>query len=261
MPRLARIHIHPFKSLDPQSVVEAVLLPCGALEHDRRFGLLDPQGDCVNGKRTPAAHRLRTHFDPATRRLNLRIEGNTDESSFDVDAERAALVDWLSRYFDTPLEIYENPDGGFPDDFRFPGPTVISTATLATVASWFAGMTLDDARGRFRANLEVDDVEPFWEDRLLAEGLGQVRFQIGKAELLGANPCERCVVPSRDAHTGEVLREFAKTFAQRRKETLPAWAPADRFDHYYRLSVNTAAGAGDSRTIRVGDEVRIIGVE
>ncbi len=237
------------------------LLPNGALENDRRFGLLDKQGDCVNGKRTPAAHRLRTQFDPATRRMTLRIDGTTDEHSFDVDAERAALADWLSGYFETPLDIYENPDGGFPDDVRFPGPTVISTATLATVASWYPGMKLEDARGRFRANLEIDDVEPFWEDRLLAEGLGAVRFRIGEAELLGANPCERCVVPSRDVRTGEVLHEFAKRLAQQRKATLPDWAPVDRFDHFYRLAVNTLPGAGDGRTIRVGDEVQIIGVE
>jgi uncharacterized protein YcbX len=258
MPTLARIRIHPFKSLDPQPL-DAAMLAVGALEHDRRFALVDLQGEFINGKRTPSIHRLRSHFDPASGRLALRIEGTDDEHVFDVFDERSRLEDWLTRYFDTPVTVLENVDGGFPDDTLAPGPTVISTATLAEVATWY-GLAIDEARLRFRANLEIDGVEAFWEDRLVAEGLGIVRFAIGEVELLGTNPCARCVVPSRHPRSGEPISAFAKSFARRRQESLPAWAPSDRFDHYYRLAVNTRRADARPATLRVGDKVRILGV-
>ncbi len=247
MPTVAQIRIHPFKSLDPQGVSQAVLLPSGALEHDRRFALVDERGDYINAKRTPAIQLLRSHFDPASGRLMLRVEGSSDSQEFDVVSQRDALCEWLGHYFDTTVTLLENTDGGFPDDVDSPGPTLISTATLAVVAGWFGGWSLDEARDRFRANLEIDGVEPFWEDRLLAAGIGAVRFRIGETELLGTNPCARCIVPSRHPRSAEPLHGFAKTFAQHRREELPEWAPTDRFDHFYRLSVNTRPAAGAPR--------------
>lgn len=261
MPNLARILIYPFKSLDPQRLDEATLLPGGALAHDRRFALVDSAGDTINAKRTPAIHLLRSHFDPAGGKLTLRVEGTAEEHTFDLDGRRDELADWLSDFFATRVTIVENADGGFPDDFESPGPTVISTATLLEVATWFAGLSTDGVRERFRANLEIDGVEPFWEDRLVAEGLGVVRFKIGEAELLGTNPCQRCAVPTRDPHSGQPIQQFAKAFARHRQASLAAWAPADRFDHFYRLAVNTRRATARRCTLRVGDEVTILGVE
>ncbi len=56
MAHLARINIYPVKSLDPQTVEQTIVLPGGALAHDRRFAIRDRQGEFVNAKRTPAAH-------------------------------------------------------------------------------------------------------------------------------------------------------------------------------------------------------------
>ncbi len=261
MATLARINIHPVKSFDAQSVSEAVLLPNGALQHDRRYALRDADGQFVNGKRAPAVHRLRSTFDPATKLLTLRIADAALSRVFHIDDQRALLARWLSDYFEIPLEVVEDATGGFPDDTDFPGPTVISTATLAEVARWFEGVTIDSARGRFRANLEIDGVESFWEDRLVSEEGRAVRFRIGSAELLGTNPCQRCPVPSRDPLTGETIAAFARRFAERRAESLPSWAPRSRYDHFYRLAVNTRAVSAQPRTLRVGDEVTILGVE
>lgn len=260
MPTLTRIQIHPFKSFDPQSVDEAMLLASGALEHDRRFALRDLHGEFITAKRTPAVHRLRSHFDPASNRLSLRVEGANETQTFDVAGERRALELWLGNYFETPLEVVEDREAGFPDDTESPGPTVISTATLCEVASWFPGLTTDEVRDRFRANLEIDGVEPFWEDRLVAEGTRTVRFQIGDATLLGTNPCQRCPVPTRNPYSGEALREFAKIFARRREQALAAWAPASRFDHFYRLATNTRPYDSEPRVLRVGDPVRVLSV-
>jgi hypothetical protein len=260
MARLARIHVHPVKSLDPQLLREVVVLGSGALANDRRFALVDRQGQVVNAKRTREAHRLRSNFDPLLRRLSLHVEGTREGSMFDVDADRPRLAQWLSDYFGIALEIVEDPAAGFPDDTESPGPTVVSTATIQEVASWFEGLDADEVRRRFRANLEIDGVEPFWEDRLVSDEGHVVRFQVGAAELLGTNPCQRCPVPTRDSHTGEPTRDFARIFARRREELLPDWAPASRFDHFYRLATNTRSANGREYTIRVGDEVQILGV-
>jgi MOSC domain-containing protein len=260
VPTLARINIHPVKSFDPQPVDEAVLLASGALENDRRFAICDHQGEFINAKRTPAVHRLRSAFDPATSRLGLRIEGTSKTHVFDVASQRRELELWLGDYFDIPLKLVENRDAGFPDDTESPGPTVISTATLAEVAGWFPGLTTDEVRDRFRANLEIDGVEAFWEDRLVAEGTRMVRFQIGDVALLGSNPCQRCPVPTRNPYTGEAIREFAKIFSSHREQSLREWAPASRFDHFYRLATNTRPYDSEPRTLRVGDLVRVLGV-
>jgi uncharacterized protein YcbX len=260
MAELVRINLHPVKSFDAQSVDRAELLACGALANDRRYALRDREGEFINGKRTPAMHLLRSTFDLALGRLALRIEGTTEIHAFDVDAERPRLNAWLSDYFSIPLEIIENTEGGFPDDTDSPGPTLLSTATLEEVAKWFDGLRLDDVRARFRANLEIDGVEPFWEDRLVAAAPQVVCFQIGAVEFLGTNPCQRCVVPTRGPHSGKPIEHFTKIFTQRRETALPDWAPSSRFDHFYRLAVNTRLAESKQGTLRVGDQVRILGV-
>ena len=60
-----------------------------------------------------------------------------------------------------------------------PGPTVICTATLVEVTSWYPGLALEQVRLRFRANLEFGGVPAFWEDQLMTAKPGRVRFQIG----------------------------------------------------------------------------------
>lgn len=260
MPRLARIAIYPFKSLDPLFLDSARILASGAIENDRRFALRDESHTYVNGKRNALVHRLRTNFDPQSRLLKLTVDGTNESGSFDVENDREILEEWLSTYFDVPITIVEDTVGGFPDDLEAPGPTFISTATLETVASWYEGLSLDEARLRFRANLEIDGVEPFWEDRLYAAPGQVVRFSLGSALFEGTNPCARCVVPSRSPITGTGDTLFQKTFATKRKDQLPSWAEPSRFDHFYRLAVNTRPVTSSlPTTIHVGDELKIEG--
>ncbi len=258
MPTLSRINVYPVKSFDGQSVESAVVLPNGALAQDRRFVLTDRSGQFINGKRCAAVHRVRLSFDPESCRLTVRFPGSDTADMFDLSTDRDAAAERFSAYLDQPVTIIENTDGGFPDDVESPGPTVISTATLAEVASWYPGLTADETRDRFRPNLEIEADEPFWEDRLVADGSRAVRFRIGEAEWEGSNPCARCPVPPRNPYTGEPIPRFAKTFAERRQATLPAWAATSRFDHFYRLTTNTRPVRSRPCTIRVGDEVEIL---
>lgn len=263
MPRLARITVYPIKSFDGADVASATFTAGGGLAHDRRFVFRDPTGTFINGKRFPALHALRSAFSADLSEVRLST-GGADGTTFRLAGGNADLERRLSDYLGLAVRFDENADGGFPDDPDSPGPTVVSTATLRSVVDWFPSLSLDEVRRRFRANLEIDDCPPFWEDRLFAENASPqtrtvVPFRIGGVVLHGVNPCARCPVPTRDSQTGEVFPRFAQEFGRRRQESLPPWAPATAFDHYYRLSVNTRPSPTTAGgRIAVGDAVELV---
>jgi uncharacterized protein len=256
-PRLANIRLHPIKSLDPISVNEARISPSGGLELDRAWALYTLDSRWVNGKRTAAMHLIRAAFAPDVSSVRLSVPGDrrsipAREFAFPQDAESAA--EWFSVYFEQQIIVRYSRDG-FPDDSIANGPTIVSAATLQAVCEWFPALDLDEARRRFRTTLEVDGVPAFWEDQLFGENENYaVRFRIGEVNFEGSNPCARCPVPPRDSRTGEELIGFTKRFSEMRREQLPAWAPAARFDHFYRLATNTRVASSESgKTLRVGD--------
>lgn len=258
---LSRINFYPVKSLDGQTVEQARLLSTGAIEHDRQFAMFDNDGVVVDGKRAAAVHRLHSDFDPLRRTLVLRRRPDGEAVRFQIDHERSQLEQWLSDHFGLPIHVRENDAGGFPDDTVASGPTVISQATMETVAGWFPGVTVEEVRARFRPTLEIAGVAAFYEEQLYAGEREVVEFAIGGAVFAGMHSCPRCVVPTRWSLTGEVGPDpaFAKTFSQRREETLPSWADRGLFDHYFRLAVNTCLTSGAGTMLSVGDEVRILG--
>ena len=66
--------------------------------------------------------------------------------------------------------------------------TVLSTASLETVAAWFNNMDPEEVRKRFRATIEIGDVPAFWEDNLFYQKGTAVEFKMGAATLLGISP-------------------------------------------------------------------------
>jgi uncharacterized protein YcbX len=66
MPTLTGITIYPVKSLDGLSLSESLVLPCGALANDRRWRLVDAEGQVVNAKRTARFHVIRAAFSLAS---------------------------------------------------------------------------------------------------------------------------------------------------------------------------------------------------
>jgi uncharacterized protein YcbX len=258
MTYLTAIYIFPIKSLDGVNLDECQVLPGGALAADRGIALVDRDGNFINGKRQAAVHRLRAGFDLGQRTVRLSSD-TLPPALFHLDDQEAVMCSWLSDFFGVAVRLRRDPVRGFPDDPNAPGPTVTSTATLQTVANWFPGQTAGEMRLRFRMNLELGGDDPFWEDRLFGEPGVVTRFRIGDVEFWGTNPCERCVVPTRSPTTGEVVPGFARLFADRRQQSLPSWSAASRFDHYYRLGVNTRLAELHGGRLRVGDEVRVIG--
>lgn len=257
MPRLSRITVYPIKSLDGYTAEATELMEAGPIVGDRRWAIVDPMRQFVNGKRTAAVHLIRAAFEEGGTVVTLsreRLEGER----FVLPDEAGRAGEWLSEAIGRKCLLIENEAIGFPDDADAAGPTLVSTTSLERVAAWFE-LELDEVRRRFRANLEIDAAEPFWEDRLVATEAGVVSFAIGEVRLRGRTACQRCVVPTRDSATGEMISGFAKSFAKHREAELPAWAPAEAFDHFYRLTLNTSLDpANEATTIRVGDELRVM---
>ena len=255
--RVGRISIFPIKSLDGVLVESARLTVGGILENDRVFAIYDSEGKVVNGKRTARIHELRSAFDPGIREVRLWPNGQTTQQ-FQLDAP-ARLEKWLSDFLGFPVLLRHESEKGFPDDREAFGPTIVSEASLRAIQSWFPEMTLESARRRFRANLELLGEKPFCEDELFG-ALGELKpFQIGDIKFFGHNPCQRCVVPTRDPDSAQPIAGFQKKFMEMRKESLPAWANAQRFNHFYRFAINTSVPPTEAgKWMRVGDEVTIL---
>ncbi|WP_117595230.1 MOSC domain-containing protein [Haloprofundus halophilus] len=263
MATLRRIFVYPIKSLDPQTVDAATVVENGGLDGDREFALFDADGRYVNGKRNRDVHRLRSAVD--RRDGTVRLEPRDgDARTFSLGSDD--LTDWLSSYFGEPVTLERERAGGFPDDTDASGPTVISTATVRELSSWYPDVDPESMRRRLRPNLEVDGVPAFWEDRLFSSRDEVVEFAVGDGDdsvaFEGVNPCQRCVVPSRDPDTGSEYDGFRERFVEKRRETMPDWSGGDWFDHHFRVMVNTRVDESDwGETLSVGDEVEIRGAK
>ncbi len=255
---LSRIDLFPIKSLDGVSVGAARINPAGILEHDRVFAILDETRSNVNGQRTDRVHLIRTAFAEDYREASFWIQGETHGQNFVLD-EPAAINRWLGDFFGFAVQFVCDPTSGFPDDRAALGPTIVGHESLREVVRWFPELTYEGARRRFRSNLELGGVEPFWEDRLFGAPNELKAFRIGDVSFLGHNPCQRCVVPSRNPETGnQSPASFQKRFMALRKESLPAWTNIERFNHYYRFAVNTSIpGSEAGKILHVGDAVHL----
>ncbi len=264
--KIQSIDIYPMKSLEPHSLQNANILSCGALQGDRCWAMVDEQGKYINGKRTPLIHSISSRFDASFNTIEIAFRDGKVESSneprwqqFELPAEKENLEQILSKHFGYPVFIQQDTKQGFPDDLDAPGPTLIGSASLEIMTQWFPGLTVPQLKKRFRANIVLETAEPFWEDRLFGPPESPRRFRVGDVELLGVNPCQRCVVPSRDSVTGEVWGGFQKEFARLRKESLPDGTAKEHFNHYYRFAVNTRISPDNKgASISCGDVVELL---
>ncbi len=257
MPTIDRITVYPIKSFDGHEQTKSEVLANGALANDRRYALVDSWGKYVNGKNCPRIHRIRSIFSDDLTQVTLSCDGRSEQFTLTEHADGLAL--WFGEILGQKCRLIENQDGGFPDDSESPGPTLVSTATLEAIRGWFDDLDLDEVRRRFRFNFEVANTPAFWEDGLVPETRQLRRFRIGDLVWQGSGICRRCVVPTRDSQDGSVTAVFAKEFVRRREETLPDWAPRDRFDTYYRLGANTRLDSeSNAGVVQIGDSVEIV---
>lgn len=255
---LARITVYPIKSLPGTTVTSCRVLENGALDWDRRFALVGPEGEFVNAKSCRDIHSIRADFQLRNETVRIWTGDSVSTRTFHLIDDRESIGDYLTCVLDREIMVVDNPDGGFPDDTDDGGPTVVSTATLEAVANLFPDMSLEQARWRFRANLELGGVPAFWEDCLFDSKREPRPFQIGSVTFGGTKPCQRCSVPSRHPVTGDEVQAFATILAALRKAMMPGWTNLRRFDHFYRLATNTVLlDAGSEAEIRTGNRVTL----
>jgi len=256
MAHIERLRVYPVKALEGTEREEARIRGGGTLAGDREYALFDGDREVINGKRTGRVNGLAAEFDCESARIAVETPAG-ERRTFDLEAERQRAAAWFGEFFDEEVYIAHDSETGYVDRQGM-GPSVISTATLETVASWFDGVTVDGARRRLRANVEVGGVPAFWEDRFV--GTDAPAFEAGGVRFEGVTPCGRCVVPARDPDTGEPLPGFQQRFVEKREETFPEWADAEAFDHYYTLMLIARVPESDrGETLRVGDPVRVVG--
>ena len=251
--RVGRIEIFPIKSLDGVSLQESTVTAGGILENDRVYAIVDQEDAFVNGKRTPRVHDLRCEFAASLKEVSVWETGQSSRRTFGLE-DRAPLGRWLSDFFGFRVSLKHEPRSGFPDDSAAYGPTVVSDASLRQVQTWYPAVGFNSVRRRFRTNVELVGGDAFCEDALFGGPDELKPFRLGAVAFLGHNPCQRCVVPTRDPETGEVIHAFQKSFATFRQKHLPPWADVRRFNHFYRFALNTSIPAAEAgKRLRVGD--------
>ena len=258
MPAVDRLTVYPVKGLSAMDVDTATITPGGTLAHDREFALRDPDGRRINAKQSERFHAIDLAYDPETATLELARPGENGETvTVDTEAGRAAAAGWLraALALETDVRLDRDTETGHVDRPNM-GPSVVSTATLETVAGWFEDLTVHSVRRRLRANVEVSGVPAFWEDQFVGDDAPA--FQAGDVRFEGVTPCGRCVVPERDPETGAPTPGFRERFVERRRETFPDFADRDAFDHLYAVMLIARVPEADrGKMVHVGDAVSV----
>lgn len=226
MARLEHLRVYPVKSLDGVDLDIVRITQGGVIDYDRQYALFDANDIPITSRRDTRVHDLDTAFDLETHVLTVRVRGIDEEHRFELDNERDAANEWFTDFFDTQVLIRRDVTNGFVDRADA-GPSVVSTASLREVASWYDDVSVDSLRRRIRANVEVSGVPAFWEDPFV--GQNAPTFVIGDVQFEGVEACTRCVVPERDPDTGERTPDFGERFIERRRATFPEWADNSAF--------------------------------
>lgn len=270
---LHSIHVYPVKAVRGLAPREAVVEPWG-LAGDRRWVLIDDGGTVVTQRRQPrlalAAAELQPGGDvrlsapgmppltvPVPRPLGtVPVEIFRDKVEA-VPAEDEAAHAWFSSYLgiDARLAYLDAPATRRPlaPEYALPGETVsfadgfplllTTTASLDALNSLVAqGEHAGEGplpMNRFRPNVVVAGTPAWAEDGWSRLAVGEVLFRVAKA-------CGRCVVTTTDQGTGERGHE-----------------PLSSLGRHRRLGGKLVFGQNlvplSRGTIRVGDQVRILG--
>ena len=257
-PVINRITIYPVKSLDGIALQKAQVVKGGCLHHDREYAIIDDNGEFIIGKTNPLVHSLRSTIDFEKDIISFRQEKETVSKSFHLHKDRPSINHYLSAFFGKHCSLHQNKEGRFLDIPDKSGMTILSTASIETIAGWYNNMDLEETRRRFRATIELSGVPAFWEDHLFFEAGTVVEFSVGDITIFGMQPRARCVVPTRHPFTGEVIHAFPKTFARQRMSSLPKWSNLEDYGHGYFLSVDCYLPPSEiGKWLMAGDEIKI----
>jgi uncharacterized protein len=229
---LTRLFIYPLKSAQGIEVSSAQIGERG-LEHDRRFMLVDPEGNLVTARQHARLLRVSTRIEAGQLilseqhmpdlRVALQPEGSERRVrvwadwmlALDVGAEASA---WFSHLFATSLRLVwmperserrMNPDFG-PSRLSFADGNplhLIHESSLRDLENR-VGMRLDVEL--FRPNLVVSGMEAYAEDTWSKLRLDTLELKVHEA-------CARCMMVNLDHQTGNIGVEPLRTLARFRR--------------------------------------------
>jgi uncharacterized protein YcbX len=239
MYRLTQINVYPIKSLGGFSVQEATVERRG-LQYDRRWMLVDAQGQFMSQREIAAMTQLKTacttnflevfdHKSPENR-LQIDLQPPLEEmeklrvkiwsETCSARLYPQAINDWFSDHLGMSLRLVYMPDTArrradgryapkghfvsFADGFPY---LLVGEASLADLNERLAAPV---PMNRFRPNLVFSGGQAYEEDQWSDFTIGNVAFR-------GVKPCGRCLVITTDQDTGTRYQEPLKTLATYRR--------------------------------------------
>ena len=232
---LSAIIIYPVKSLAGISLTSWQVTQTGLL-YDRKWMLIDTQGQFLSQRRLPKMALIKTALTPtqlilsASNQPNLALDltpitGEVIVSTIWHDQCAARNVSaeadlWFSQFLETDCRLVYLPDEvirpvdvryaqitdqvGFADGFPF---LIIGENSLTALNE---AMQLDLTMARFRPNLVIANCPSYDEDSWREIRIGEIEFRLPK-------PCSRCAVPAIDPETAQVGKEPLTTLNRLRK--------------------------------------------
>lgn len=231
---IVRLFRYPVKGLSPEAMDSLDLVEGRGIEHDRTYALalgtteFDPAHPKPLAKtnflmlaRNEALAALQTGFDPATRRLTVRLGGRVvADAALDDAAGQAAIGAFFTAYMGEAAcgqaRVVSSPGHRFTD-IGAPVPAMMDCLSLINLASLRAleaamGRTLDPLR--FRANIYIDGppawAEFDWLDRDVTAGdvtVGGVRCRVVRRTRRCPATNVDPVTAERDADVPRALRD------------------------------------------------------
>lgn len=223
---------------------------------NRRFYLVDDEGNMINGKRLGRLLELESDYDPAAERLALRFPDGTRVEDAVVSGEpietlfygrpvrstlvegpfSAAMSDWAGRSIRLAKTL--EPGAGI-DRGATAAATLLGTGSLAELAR-AAGV--DDVDGRrFRMLFGVEGPDAHAEDGWIGS-----RVAIGRAVVVPRGNVGRCAVTTLDPDRGRRDLDTLGAIAAYRRD-VPTTEP---------LPFGIWAEVVEPGLVRVGDPVR-----
>jgi hypothetical protein len=255
MVSVSRLSITPVKGTQLRDVDQVRLELLGVREN-RRFYLVDDDGEMVNSLRRGELQTVVSSYSDEDRRLKLELPdgsvldqpvvlGAELTTRFYADTRPARLVDgpWsetLSALAGTSLRLVEAGEKGGVDRGPEGAVTVIAKASLARLAE-AGGLDGIDGR-RFRMLIEVDGIEAHAEDGWVGSSA-----RLGQAVVGFAGNVGRCNITSRHPVTGASDTPTLK-FLGRYRRNIESTEPLP-FGIYGRVL--------EPGTVRVGDPVEL----
>lgn len=260
--RLSGLYVYPLKSAAAQALDVAVLQPRG-LVHDRRWMVVDAQGEFITGREEPRLVMVRAHPQaddlrlsapgmpdllarPTSRREHVTVWRDRVDALAMTDDARA----WISRFLGRECRLVFMDDSvqrpvdpayaAAGDEVSFADAFPLLLIAEGSLAGLNARLDVPVPMLRFRPNLVVSGTEAHAED-------GWKRIRVGEIEFDVVKPCVRCGFTTVMPETGVL---------DPRGEPLRTLATYRRGPKGVMFGQNLIArGVG---TLRVGDAVTVL---